>query len=106
MAAATAVTETKQPLSVQHYSFTLDPGSLAVDVREEQTVAIPGARVGDIVIGPCPRTAMLAGLSISHAFVSAVGVVSFYIFSHVGTVNQTSQTWDLVLIRGRKGSQN
>jgi hypothetical protein len=51
MAAGTSVTD-KNPrgLVVLGGYFTLNPGSIAAAGREEQTVAVPAAKVGDLAM--------------------------------------------------------
>jgi hypothetical protein len=104
MAAGTSVTD-KNPrgLVVLGGYFTLNPGSIAAAGREEQTVAVPAAKVGDLVV-VAPRDVLLAGLVIGHARVSAAGTISFWISNHsAGAVDQASGVWDYTLIRGGQG---
>lgn len=100
MAAATAISKIERPVgSFYTGEFTLDPGSIAAGAREEQTVAVPGVEVGDVVT-VSPQAALLAGIVIGHVR-AAADSISFWIENHTaGAVDQTSNKWNYAVIRG------
>jgi hypothetical protein len=104
MAAATGVTyKAGRGAIIVGGTCVLNPGSIAAAAREDQTIAVPDAKIGDVVM-VSPRDVLLAGLVVSHARVSAAGAISFFLANHsAGAVDQASGTWDWALIRGATG---
>jgi hypothetical protein len=100
MPAATAVTPVDRPQGKQQaFTFVLDPGSIAAGASEAETVAIPGAAVGDVCV-ITPRGVIPAGIVISPVRVVA-GALNFNIENNsAGAVDLASFTWDAVLFRG------
>lgn len=107
MAAATGVApKTDVPFpTIKAGTFTLDPGSIAAGASEEQTVAVPEAKVGDSVI-VSSRTVLVDGLvGPINPRVSADGTISFWLENnHSAALDQGTGTWDYTLIRGNLGA--
>lgn len=83
-------------------SFTLDPGSIAAGAREQETVALVGAQVGDVLIVR-NRTNPI-GLIVSAERVTAPNAVEFYLENNTaGALDQAASTYDFALIRGSTG---
>lgn len=104
MAAATNIDRRDGFIVVAGGSFTLDPGSVAGDAKEDQTVAVPEARVGDGVLIQ-PRAALGNGLVVSAPHVSANGTITFTLQNTTAAtpVDEGSATWDFYVIRGSVG---
>lgn len=105
MAAATAVTiKGVRGLVVDSGHCTLDPGAIAAGANEDQTIAVPTAKVGDMVI-VAPRAALTDGAIATNPHVSAAGTITFTIENHTGgEINLASGVWDWTLLRGRQGA--
>ena len=100
MAAGTSITPTTQLGGFLKGSFTLDIGSILTEANEDQTVAVPEAKIGDTVI-ITPRAALLDGVAIVNPHVSAAGTITFTVENNSGsTRDQGSGTYDYCLIRG------
>lgn len=104
MADATAVASTEvHGLVLLSGTCTLNPGSLATGAREEQTISVPGAHVGDAVL-VTPPADLGAGMLITPARVKSAGVISFYLENtSAGTVDVASGSWGWSVIRGQIG---
>lgn len=104
MPAATAVAySSHNGFVVISGTCTLDIGSIATEVNEDQTIAVPDAKVGDIVLVQ-PRAALLDGLAIVNPHVSATGTITFTVENNsASTRDQGSGTYDWMLIRGNEG---
>lgn len=57
------------------FTFTYDPASIAAATTAEQTVTIPGLRVGDVVTSVMKPT-HTAGVALVHARVSAANTLA------------------------------
>jgi len=105
MAAATAVVVSQDNDSFRglfsdtwQVTATLDAGSLVDGAGETDTVAVPGVKLGDMVIG-CSFAVDEAGLSVT-AYVSATSVVSIRVQNESGgTVDLASCKIRLVVVR-------
>lgn len=76
---------------------TLDPASLADGVGETDTVAVPGAKLGDFVLASLGVDA--AGITVT-AYVSATDVVSYRIQNESGGVlDLASNTIKVLVLR-------
>lgn len=103
MPAATAVNVLDRP-GGHHFtgSFTLDPGSIAAGAREQETVAIPGIAVGDVIIIRA-RTNPI-GLIVSAERVTGAGTAEFYLENNTaGALDQAASVYDFAIIRGATG---
>jgi hypothetical protein len=102
MVAGTAIAILDRPGGFHfQIQFSLDPGAIAAGGREVETVAVPGAAIGDGVI-VCPRYA--SGLIVGYARVSAAGVVTFVLENNTaGALDEGNNIWDCYLIRGSTG---
>lgn len=77
---------------------TLDAGSLVDGAGETDTVAVPGVKLGDMVLG-CSFAVDEAGLSVT-AYVSAANVVSIRVQNESGgTVDLASCKIRLIVAR-------
>lgn len=103
MAAATAITFAQVPGVYMVGSCTIDTENIGAGANQDNTIAVPEAKVGDIVI-ISPRATLLDGLVISQAGVFAAGTITFTIENHTaGALNQASTVFDFILIRGASG---
>lgn len=102
MVAATAISILDRPGGFHfQFQFSLDPGSIAAGGREVETVALPGAVIGDVV-AISPRYA--TGLVVGYARVSAAGVVTFALENNTaGALDEGNNIWDGMLLRGSTG---
>lgn len=102
MVAATAVAVADRPgMTASVGTFTLDPGSIAAGGREVETIAIPGARVGDILT-VAPRQAM--SLVVGYTRVTGNDAAEFALENNTaGAVDLAAGTWDYRLERGSSG---
>ena len=101
MATATAVSPVERGGgNTYQHTFTAALASIAAAGQELITVTVPGAAVGDVAV-VSPRTALLAGLVIAYAQVSAANTVIVAISNHSGLgVAQTSTVFDVGIVRG------
>ena len=101
MAAGTSIRALERPVgNFASGEFTLNPASIAAGAREVMTVAVPGARVGDVV-QVSPQDALLAGLVVAYARVSANNAIEFTLENHsAGALDQASGKWNYTLVRG------
>lgn len=102
MVAATAVQILDRPGGFHFQGqFTLDPGNIAAGGREVETVAVPGAQIGDGVI-ICPRPTM--GLLVGFARVSAAGAIEFILENNTaGAIDLGATIFDFYILRGTTG---
>lgn len=103
MPAATAVVVNDRP-GGHHFTgqFTLDPGAIAAGGREQETVAIPGIAVGDVLIIRA-RTNPI-GLIVSAERVTGNGTAEFYLENNTaGALDQAASVYDYVILRGTTG---
>lgn len=102
MVAGTAVTILDRPGGF-HFAgnFALDPGNILAGGREVETVAVPGAQIGDVVcLSPRYATSLIVG----YARVSAAGVITFSLENNTaGALDEGNNTWDFVILRGTTG---
>ena len=97
---ATGVTATEGGWNTSAGSFTADPASVASLGIELVTVTIPGLRAGDVP-NVVPRSALLTGLVIAWARVSADNTMVFAIVNvTAGALDQASTVFDYGVIRG------
>lgn len=102
MAAGTSIKAIERPAGqVNTGEFTADLGSIAAGGREEVTVAVPGAKVGDVV-HVSPQDVLTTGIAVGHARVSSAGNISFYVINYLaaGSVDQASGKWNYAIFRG------
>jgi hypothetical protein len=102
MVAATAISVLDRPGGFHfQIQFSLDPGNIAAGGREVETVAVPGAAIGDVVaISPRYATSLIVG----YARVSAVGVITFSLENNTaGALDEGNNIWDCMIIRGSTG---
>jgi len=100
MASATAVSAQERGGNTYQHTFTAALASIAAAGQELITVSVPGAAVGDVV-AVSPRSALLAGLIVAYARVSAADTVIVAISNHsAGAVAQASTFFDVGVIRG------
>lgn len=101
MPAGTAITPIDRPSGhVQQLSFALTPGSIGAVGTEVETVAVPGAQIGDGVV-VSPRSGLQAGIVIGYARVVSAGSVEFSLLNiTAGALTPTAGTWTLTLTRG------
>jgi hypothetical protein len=105
MAAATAVVSAQDNESFRglfsdtwQVTATLDAGSLVDGAGETDTVAVPGVKLGDMVLG-CSFAVDEVGMSVT-AYISAANVVSIRIQNESGsTVDLASCKIRLVVVR-------
>ncbi len=101
MAAGTSISAHETPLVVHRGEFTLDPGSISTGNLEEETVAVPGVKVGDWVMVQ-PRVIMGVDILIQQAYVTADGTIVFQLYNiSGGNLDVASLVWDYLVIRGR-----
>lgn len=102
MPAATAVQVLDRPGGFHFQGqFTLDPGSIAAGGREQETVAIPGLQVGDLVI---VRSRTAIGLIPTAERVTGPGALEFYLENNTaGALDQASSIFDFYILRGSTG---
>jgi hypothetical protein len=101
MAAGTALQVIDRPTG-HHFSgnFNLAPGNIASGAREVETVAVPGAQIGDVVYVNS-RTQLLAGLIVADCRVASAGNIEIYLENNApGAVQQPAGIWDFVILRG------
>jgi hypothetical protein len=73
-------------------SVTFDPGSVAANTSEEETMTVRGVKVGDFVAVSKPT--LEAGLGVCSARVSADNEVKVQLVNPTGSgVNAGSETW-------------
>lgn len=102
MVAATAISVLDRPGGFHfQFQFSLDPGAIAAGGREVETVAVPGAQIGDVVaLSPRYVTSLIVG----YARVSAAGVVTFSLENNTaGALDEGNSIWDGMLLRGTTG---
>lgn len=103
MAAATAVTPIDRPRgNIQQFSFSITPGAIGAAGTEVETIAVPGANVGDCVKINASAAGFQDGIIIYGERVSAAGVVTFKLGNFTaGSITPTASTLlTLTLIRG------
>ena len=101
MAAATAITVQETPGVFLTGSYTLDPADLADGATASDTVAVPGVKVGDLVLVQ-PRADLAVDLTIQSAFVDAAGSLTVFLYNiSGGSINLGSTTFDFAVFRGR-----
>jgi hypothetical protein len=102
MPAATAVSVADRPGGFHFQGqFTLDPGSIAAGGREQETVAIPGLAVGDLVI---VRNRTARALVPTAERVSSAGNLEFFLENNTaGAVDAGADIYDFYVFRGSTG---
>lgn len=102
MPAATLISVADRPGGFHFQGqFTLDPGSIAAGAREQETVAIPGLVVGDLVI---VRSRTAIALIPTAERVSAAGALEFFLENNTaGAVDAAAGIFDFYVFRGTTG---
>ena len=99
MPAATAVLAADRPAG-HHFTgtLTLDPGNIAAGGREQETAAIPGVAIGDVVV---VRDRNATGLIVAAERVTGAGAIEFYLENNTaGAIDRASGLYDFAIIRG------
>lgn len=79
-------------------SVAVDLGSVAANTSEEETAAIPGVKVGDVVV--CMDSALSAGQVISQARVSAADTVTLQVINTTASaIDAASRTMTFLVVR-------
>lgn len=79
-------------------TFTYNPASVAAATSAEQTVTVPGLRVGDAVAVIKPS--VTAGVGIGNARVSAADTLAVtWINATAGAIDPASETYTLIWVR-------
>lgn len=100
MSAATAIVMSALRGAYVCGQCTIDPGSINAGVNEDQTIAVPECKVGDVVV-ISPQATLTDGLVISQAGVFAAGTITFTLENHTGgAINQGSTVFSFALFRG------
>lgn len=82
--------------------FTFDAAAVATITTAEQTVTIPGLRTTDTVF--INKPSLTAGVGICNTRVSAADTLSIqYVNPTAGSVNPSSETYTLLVIRPSGG---
>lgn len=77
---------------------TFDPASVATATTAEQSMTVPGVRLGDFVF--CSKPTATAGFGVVNARVSAADTVSITAVNPTaGAVNPGSETWTVLVVR-------
>lgn len=77
---------------------TFDPASVATITTAEQTVTVPGAKVGDMVFTNKPS--LTAGLGLAGSRVSAANTVAItFVNPTAGSIDAGSEVYTFTLIR-------
>jgi hypothetical protein len=75
-----------------------DPAAVATITTAEQTVTVPGVKVGDFVIAVKPS--ITTGVTIGNVRVSAADTVAIqFVNPTAGSVNPASETWTFLVFR-------
>jgi hypothetical protein len=78
--------------------MTLDPGNILAGGREQETAAIIGARVGDVVI---VRDRNATGLIVAAERVTGNDAIEFYLENNTaGAIDRAAGLYDFAIIRG------
>lgn len=102
MAAASAIVVNDRP-GGHHFggTFNLDAGNIAAGGREVETVAIPGAVPGDVLI---VKARPAIALIINNERISAAGAGEFILENNTaGAIDLGVTAFDFQLIRGTTG---
>lgn len=76
---------------------TIDVASIGAGLTVETAVSIPGAEVGDIVVG-VPRTQLVTGIVYNNCRVSAANTVQLALTNiTAGAIDPASNVWDFVV---------
>lgn len=87
------------PDLVLHESGSVDFGNMAAGAEDTQTMAVPGAAIGDGVTVN-PRAALEQGIVIKQAFVSAANTVSMIALNTTaGAVNPAAVVCDVYVTK-------
>lgn len=79
-------------------SVTFDPAAVATVTTAEQTLTIPGLKVGDFVFWQKPTNT--AGVGVVNCRVSAVDTLALtFVNPTAGSVNAASETWTFLVFR-------
>lgn len=79
-------------------SFTFNPAAVAAATSAEQTVTVPGARVGDFVFLSKPTAT--AGVGIVNARVSAADTIAVtFVNATAGSIDPASETYTVMWVR-------
>lgn len=79
-------------------TFTYDPASIGAATTAQDTVTVPGLKVGDIVVVQKPT--LTAGVGIVGARVSAADTLALqWVNATAGAVNPASETYTLFWFR-------
>lgn len=88
----------------QVISFTWDPASIAAATTAEQTVTVPGVRVGDFCIDVTKPT-LTAGVGIVNSRVSAADTLAVtWVNATAAAVNPPAETYTVLIWRPEKTS--
>lgn len=84
--------------SIFAVSITFDPANVATATTAEQSVTIPGLKVGDFVFWQKPTNT--AGVGVVNARVSAADTLQLiFVNPTAGGVNAASETWQFLVFR-------
>lgn len=82
-------------------TFTYDPASIAAATTAEQTVTIPGLRVGDYV--EVSKPTLTAGVGVVNVRVSAANTLAIqWVNATAAPVDPPSETYTLFVLRPEK----
>lgn len=77
---------------------TFNPASVAAATTAEQTVSVPGVKVGDIVTAVKPT--LTAGVTIGNVRASAADTVAIqFVNATAGAVDPGSESWKFLIFR-------
>ena len=83
-------------------NFTFDPASVAAATTAEQTVTVPGVRVGDYVID-ITKPSLTAGVGIVNTRVSAANTLAVtFVNATAAAVDPPSETYQVLVLRPEK----
>lgn len=80
-------------------SVTWDPASVATITTAEQTVTVPGVKLGDIVISYNKPTNTTGAMPVNARVSAADTVAVSFVNPTAGSVNPASETWIFVIGR-------
>ena len=83
-------------------TFTWDPASVAAATTAEQTVTVPGVRVGDYVID-VTKPSLTAGVGIVNTRVSAANTLAVtFVNATAAPIDPPSETYQVLVMRPEK----
>jgi hypothetical protein len=84
--------------------FTFDPASVAAATTAEQTVTVPGLKLGDYVLDVSKPTNTV-GVAIVNARVSAANTLTVvWMNATAGAVDPASETYTMLVFRAEKST--